>query len=853
MNKIQLFNISPAIPPELNFLETLSYNLWWCWNPDAIELFRRINPQLWREARHNPLAFLSHIPQKRLETLAEDDGFLSHLQQVSERFDAEVLLSRDGQPVTLPSRCIAYFSFEYGIHESIGLYSGGLGCLAGDHLKTVSDLNLPLVAVGLLYRQGYFQQYLNNDGWQQETYSENEIHRLPLKKACDAENRQIQVSIPLPMKGELKAIVWRVDVGRVPLYLLDANIPDNTPECRKVTANLYVGDRQIRLRQELLLGIGGFRALISLGYDPVVCHMNEGHAAFMSLGRISHLHKTMGLDMNVVLEIATRTNVFTTHTPVPAGNETFDLNILKPHLEALEEELGIDPQTVISWGETPGNNQPHELSMTILALRMAQYRNGVSRLHGKVARKMWLHLWPGRAEDEIPIRHISNGVHISSWLSADNVILYDRYLGPEWRDNPSDETILAGISQIPDEELWRAHELGRSRLIRTARELVEKQFHDRNATQAEIAQAKSILDHDTLTIGCARRFATYKRLTLLLKDPKRLEQLLSNEERPVQLIFAGKAHPADNQGKDLIKQIVYFARNPRVRRHIAFLENYDMYIARSMIQGADLWLNMPRRPLEASGTSGMKASINGGLHMSTLDGWWEEGYNPDCGWAIGHGEEYEDNEYQDTVESHALYNLLENEVIPCFYDRPESDIPTRWTTMMRMSMKMAFAYFTSCRMVSEYNTIFYKPAFEEHRTLIANNAKLACEVVKQHERLKSLWKDVKVEFPNTDKDVSVLHVGDKFRAITRVHLNKIRPDEVEIQVYYGPVSSENIITESYAEEMTMVKDQGNGTYIYSHEVTCRITGRYGFTTRVTPRGSEWKNIMPGLITWADGS
>ena len=852
MYKIKLFNVAPSMPAKLAFLELLSRNLWWCWNLGAIELFRRINPQLWKETGSNPLEFLNRVPQKRFEDLASDEGFLSHLGEVKERFETELLCSADGQIVRLQPQCVAYFSLEYGIHESMRLYSGGLGVLAGDHLKAASDLNIPLVAVGLMYRQGFFQQYLNNDGWQQESYPENEIHLLPLKKAYDTAGNPVRVTVPLP-ECQLKAVVWQLDVGRIPLFLLDANIPDNPPELRNITSELYVGDRLIRLRQELLLGIGGYRALLEMGYDPYLCHMNEGHAAFVSLARISHLMKSKGLDLDTVLEIVPRTSVFTTHTPIPAGNEAFAVDLVKPHLEALQKDLGIDPAAVLSWGQPPQDNNLGELSMTILGLRMSKYSNGVSRLHGTVERKIWTHLWPGLHEDEIPIGHITNGIHVPSWLSREMAILFERYLGPDWRENPSDPGVLSRVADIPEEEMWRAHELGRSRLIRTTRELAEKQLSMRNATRTEILQAKSIFGYDVLTIGFARRFATYKRAVLLLQDLSRLEALLCNETRPVQIIFAGKAHPADNAGKDLIRHIVHLARKPSLKGHIIFLENYDIHMARYLVQGADIWLNTPRRPLEASGTSGMKAAVNGVINVSILDGWWDEGYSSECGWAIGHGEEYNDPAYQDTVESQALYNVLENEVIPCFYDRPSRDVPERWTRVMKASIKMALGYFTSDRMVREYNARSYKPALEAYQQLVSAKADYAHKLVAQRARLQSLWSQIKIELPVADKEQSLMHVGDKFTVTSHVHLGDLRPEEVDVEVYFGTVNSQNQIAESHVEQMTLAEDHGKGDFTYKQCITCRSTGRYGFTTRVTPHGNEWKGIMPGFITWANGS
>jgi len=847
--KIRLFSVAPSVPKPLRFLETLARNMWWCWNPDAIEIFRRIHPQLWRETGSNPIELLSRVPQERLSALANDEGFLTHLREVQERFAADNRGKvSDSQG---PSRaCIAYFSLEYGIHETLRLYSGGLGILAGDHLKSASDLHLPLIGVGIFYCQGYFTQYLTNEGWQQEAYPDSELHRLPLRRAADASGQPLTVSVKLPDR-EMKAAVWQLDVGRVPLFLLDANIPENPPDLQRVTAQLYAGDRLMRLRQELLLGIGGFRAAVAMGFDPHVCHMNEGHAAFVCLARIAHLMEKTGADLATVLEIVPRTTVFTTHTPVPAGNEAFSLDLLRPHLNALKDQLKLDPNQIIPWGQSTGWN-PHELSMTVLGLRMAYYRNGVSRLHGAVERRMWAHMWPGYPENDVPIFHVTNGIHVPSWISLENGHLLDRYLGAEWRNGLTDDSLLNAVNGIPDEELWRAHELGRSRLVRVSRELCERQMALRNAPRAEITQAKSVLDYDVLTIGFARRFATYKRATLLLKDMDRLVSLLKNEDRPVQIIFAGKAHPADDAGKDFIRQIVRFSQRADVKRRVVFLENYDIRVARYLVQGVDVWLNTPRRPLEASGTSGMKAAVNGGLHLSILDGWWDEAYSKDCGWAIGHGEEYDDPEYQDAVESQALYNLLENEVIPLFYDRPSSDVPTKWVAMMKASMKMALGHFSSHRMVSEYDRHGYRPAREAYERLTANNCAEARSLVQQRRRLEALWGKIRVEMPVVDRDISMLHVGDSFKVHSAVHLGDLNPEEVEVSVYYGPVSSKNIITENRCVPMTPAEKRSDGAIIYTQEITCHATGQHGLTTRVVPKGEAWKPCVPGFIVWADG-
>ena len=849
INSIQLFNVSPSIPEPLRFLETLSRNLWWCWNTEAIELFQRMDAQLWKQTRHSPLAFLSRLPPSHLAKLANDKSFIGQLTRVKEQFEREVMPNPDGSTPDPGADSIAYFSLEYGIHESVRLYAGGLGCLAGDHLKAASDTHLPMVAVGLMYRQGYFQQYLGNDGWQQESYLECEINHLPLRKACDKDGHPVRVSIPLP-DGVLEAEAWRLDVGRVPLYLLDTNIPDNRVEYRTVTARLYEGDRQMRLRQELLLGIGGVRLLEAIGIDPPVLHMNEGHAAFLSLARIAHLMQDHGLSLEKAQEVVSRTCVFTTHTPVPAGNETFDVGLIRHYFAALEKELGLSPDQIIAWGSPPGVAKPHEISLTILALRMSGYVNGVSQLHGTVARNMWHFLWPTRPVDEVPITHITNGVHISSWLSQELIQVFDKYLGPQWRQHPTDPDLHKKIDDVPDDLLWRAHESARSRLVRWTRERGEAQSNLRSERRSEVARIKSLLNHDALTIGFARRFASYKRATLLLSDPDRFEALLTNPERPVQFLFAGKAHPADNPGKELIKQIFEFSKRPTVRERIIFLENYDILMARHMVQGVDVWLNNPRRPLEASGTSGMKAAVNGGLHVSSLDGWWDEAYTPGAGWAIGHGEEYDNPEHQDRVEAQALYNILENEIIPCFYDRPDGDLPPNWIRMMKGSMAMALGFYTSHRMVGEYDQRFYRSAREQYERLTADNFAETEKLVHQRGRLDTLWSHARADAATVDRDITALHVGDNFEVTTVVHLGTLTPEDVDVEVYHGPVDSQNQITQSSGTKMELREKLADGSLVYGQAVTCSAAGRYGFTTRISPAGGEWRHLVPGFLTWA---
>ena len=850
MDHLQTFQVVPNIPEQLSFLEVLSRNLWWSWKQDAIELFRRIDPQLWEESERNPIVFLTRISQARFEELARDDSFLAYQERVKERFEKRACAAADwSECLSGKEGVVAYFSMEFGIHESLPLFAGGLGILAGDHLKASSNMALPLVGVGLLYRQGYFRQFLDQDGWQQEEYPEIDLYNLPIERAVDCFGNEIHVSVEGP-DGEIRAIVWMIRVGCVPLYLLDTNLAENPRKIRDITSRLYAGDPVMRLAQEVLLGIGGMRALAAMGINPAICHMNEGHSAFSSLERLEQIMSMYNVDLKTALEIIPRTTVFTTHTPVVAGYDRFPADLVKPYLRPLQKRLGATEDEILSWGQPPMEFDPNgPLSMFVLGLRMSQYCNGVSRLHGKVARKMWSYVWPKRPEDATPISHITNGVHLQSFLSSEHTILFERYLGPDWFMNSRMQDNIKRIDEMYGEELWRAHEMNRSRLIGACRELMAKQYGRRNAPKPVMEEVGSVLDHDILTIAFARRFTAYKRANLLLNDPERFEAILTSRTHPVQFIFAGKAHPKDHEGKELIKRLIEFSQRPGVRHRVVFLENYDMHIARHLVQGADVWLNTPRRPFEACGTSGMKAAINGVLNVSILDGWWDEAYSEDSGWRIGNGEEYTDSGYQDSVESQALYNILENDVIPCFYERKNGAYPGRWVKMMKESMKMAMLDFCSLRMVSEYNERFYIPAAKRLKSLLENDAGEARNLAVQRERLSANWDSIRIEPPVREKD-GPFRAGKTFRVNAIVHLGKLSPEEVEVQLFYGKLKAIDTLSESHTEEMTIKEDQGNGKHLYTCAITCNASGRYGFTARVTASGDDRIKFTPGLITWA---
>jgi starch phosphorylase len=849
VKRILTYQIYPSIPKSLAFLEVLSRNLWWCWKQDAITLFRRIEPQLWIESRGNPIYLLSHVSQKRLEELAEDDSFLAHLQRVKDRYTKRVIdNAKPSNSLYDKIGPIAYFSMEFGVNENIPIFAGGLGVLAGDHLKAASNMALPLVGIGLLYRKGYFRQYLDQEGLQQEEYPEVEFYYLPLERARDSQGNEITISITGP-EGEIHAFVWKIRVGRTSLFLLDTNLPENTPEAREITARLYVADPKIRLAQEMLLGIGGMRALAAMNLFPSVCHMNEGHSAFSAMERLALFMERYHIDLKTALQIVPRCTVFTTHTPVAAGHDSFPVDLIKPWIRPLQERLGAGEEEILSWGQTEGFNKDAPFYMCILGLRMSQYRNGVSGLHGRTARKMWAHLWPGWPEDEIPISHITNGVHVSTFISQEIWPLFERYLGPEWYMSSRRPENIDRIDEIYDDELWRAHEMSRSRLIRTCRGLLKQQYERRNAPKSVIDKIEAVLNPEVLTIAFARRFAAYKRAHLLLWDLERLAAILNNETRPVQIIFAGKAHPQDKEGKAIIKRLIEFIQRPEIRQRVVFIEGYDMALARSLVQGADVWLSTPRRPLEACGTSGMKAAVNGVLNVSILDGWWCEGYSEERGWKIGSGEEYVDIEYQDATESQALYNILENSVIPCFYEENEGELPKRWIRMMKASMKMAMKDFCSLRMVGEYEQRFYNPIVHRLKALLNKNGLEAYKLALQQERMQNLWKDIRIGLPVQTRK-GPFRVGDNFEVTVEVDLGKLNPEEVDVELYNGHMKAVDALEGISIIPMTVVDDFGNGNYRYGCLVPCRLSGRYGFTVRATSAGDGYLKFLPRLIAWS---
>ena len=852
MRPLRTFSVEPALPDSLVSLKELAYNMWWCWHGEAQSLFRRLDAHLWEQVGYNPVAMLGRVDQARLAEAASDEGFLAHLHRTYSNL--QEYLSSPGWWASEYGEAaepqVAYFCAEFGLSECLPIYSGGLGVLAGDHLKSASELGIPLVGIGMLYQQGYFRQRLNADGWQLELFPRNDFYNMPVEALREDKGEPLTVEVDYPGR-KVYARLWRVRVGRVPLYLLDANLPQNSPEDRQITAQLYGGDQEMRIRQEIMLGIGGVRALRKLKIRPKSFHINEGHSAFLGLERIRTLMTEDNVSFDQARQAVVASNIFTTHTPVPAGNDAFEPWLIDRYFEGYWPQLNLSREQFLALGRQESANKDEPMNLTVLAIRLCGFRNGVSRLHGAVSRKLWHNVWPSFPMDEVPIRHITNGIHTRTWLSHEMADLYDRYLGPHWHERPEDEEMWQRVDQIPDTELWRTHARCRERLVAFARQRVREHYLKRGGSQAELRAADEVLDPEALTIGFARRFATYKRANLILEDVDRLTALLNQEGRRVQIIFAGKAHPRDNPGKDLIRQIVHTARAPELHRSLVFLEDYDMNVARYLVQGADVWMNTPLRPMEASGTSGMKASANGALNLSIPDGWWDEGFEPDVGWSIGAGETYDDLEYQNRVESEALYDLLEKEIAPVFYDRGPDGLPREWVRRMRGAIRKLAPMFSTNRMVRQYAEHFYAPASKRWDTLTADNMTAAKELAGWTERVTSGFPGIRVESVNDDVN-GLCTVGRPIQVKVNVQLGQLTPEDVKVQLCFGHLDPDGQLNRGAYQDMECCgPGQSENSHAYVAQMACVNTGITGYTVRVLPQhGDMTDGTDLGLVRWA---
>ena len=776
--------VFPTIPPRIGRLHELAYNLWWTWNAEAQALYAAIDSDLWTATEHNAVRTLVDAPAGRLVALAEDDDFLAQYDNVLATFDAYMHPENTWHSRTYPQfadRPIAYFSAEFGLHESLPIYSGGLGILSGDHCKEASDLGLPFVGVGFLYPQGYFRQRITRDGQQEALYEKLHFATVPATPATDPKGREVVISVDLPGRT-VYAKVWRIQVGRVPLYLMDTDIEPNTPSDRTLSARLYGGDQEMRIAQEIVLGIGGVRALRAMQIDAMVWHMNEGHSAFLNLERCRELVDGLDVSFDVAREIASANSIFTTHTPVAAGNDVFSYDLIDKYFQTYWPQLRLErdgfhnlARQELGWGTA--------FSMTVLALKLSAQHNGVSRLHGDVSRNMWHFLWPDIETDEVPIGSITNGVHTATWLAPRLDALYRRYLGEDWYERLDDPTLWDHIDDIPDGELWDAHRELKGKLIAYGRKRLARQRTRVGEGSASIAATETLLDPNALTLGFARRFATYKRATLLFRDPERLARLLHNPDRPVQIVFAGKAHPADKPGQEFIRQVYDYSRQPEFAGHIVFLEDYDMDMARHLVSGCDVWLNTPIRPHEASGTSGQKAGLNGLPNCSIIDGWWEEGYNGANGWAIGERREYQDDDTRDEADAQALYAILERDVVPLYFDRALDEVPHNWVALMKEAIRTVAPAFSMRRMIKDYVNGLYIPARRLGARVDADNYALALELADWKARISQKWDQVSVEAAGpTD---SRLAVGQAIHVTATAHLGELSPEDVRVELVAG--------------------------------------------------------------------
>jgi glycogen phosphorylase len=833
---IRRFSVRTALPEPIAALGELASNLRWSWHPPTCDLFASLDPDRWAAARRDPVAMLGALAPDELETLAADPQFVARVDAAAQDLHRYVTEPRwyQGQGGELP-RSIAYFSPEFGITAVLPQYSGGLGILAGDHLKSASDLGVPIVGIGLLYSQGYFKQSLSRDGWQQETYPVLDPNELPIALLREPDGRPATISVGLPGGRSLTAHVWRADVGRVPLLLLDSDLEANDEGARPVTDRLYGGSGEHRLQQEMLLGIGGVRALrlwsrLTGAPVPEVYHTNEGHAGFQGVERIRELVAQDGMSFDEALEAVRAATVFTTHTPVPAGIDRFGREAIETYFGGDGALPGVPVGKILALGaETYAGGDPGVFNMAVMGLRLGQRANGVSQLHGVVSRTMFEGLWPGFDPVEIPISSITNGVHAPTWVDRRMVELGEKHIGPQVA---SEARSWEDVDRIPAAELWETRRQMRSALVDEARRRVRSSWVKRGASPAELGWVEDVLDPDVLTIGFARRVPTYKRLTLMLRDQDRLKSLLLHPTRPIQLVIAGKSHPADDSGKRLIQQLVKFADEAEVRHRIVFLPNYDIAMAQALYPGCDVWLNNPLRPFEACGTSGMKAALNGGLNLSILDGWWDEWYDGENGWAIPTADGVEDTDRRDDLEAAALYDLIEFAVTPRFYDRDERGLPSRWLEMVRHTLSTLGPKVQASRMVADYVDQLYVPAAAAGR---AAGGQVARELAAFKAKVRAAWPGVRVDHVESAGLSDSPQLGDELSLRAFVALDGLGPEAVDVQVVHGKVSPSDVLTDTVSEPLQLAESYEGGRHRYEGSVKLRRTGPFGYTVRILPK------------------
>ncbi|MBM7624145.1 alpha-glucan family phosphorylase [Sporohalobacter salinus] len=841
-------SVVPKLPLKIKGLKKIAYNLWWTWNPEARELFKMIDPEIWQKVNRNPIKLLSTVEYEHLKKLSTEYNFAVKYNLVMDKFNnylqEENTWFRNNYNVAEDkSEVMAYFSTEFGFHKSLPIYSGGLGVLAGDHCKAVSDLGLPFVGIGLLYRQGYFKQKINNEGWQEELYPDLTFGELPLTLVKDETGKELRVSVNLAGR-EVVLRVWEVKVGRVSVYLLDSDVEVNNKQDRNLTLRLYGGDDETRISQEIILGVGGTRALYKMGYSPILWHMNEGHSVYLELERIRDLMKEEELEFKEAIEVVSADTVFTTHTPVPAGNESFPVDLKEKYFGDYWEEIGLNKKEFMNLGRI--NEEDNQFCLTVLGLKLSRFKNGVSKLHGQVSSEMWEGLWSDIPADENPITYITNGVHTLTWLAPEWVKLFDEYLTDDWRDRINHREVWEGVKDIPDDKFWQAHHKLKAKMI----DFIREKDLERKSRYENGFSDSNLLSYDALTIGFARRFATYKRANLIFKDLERLSEICNKEGKEVQLIFAGKAHPADVPGKQLIKEIHEIAESEQFKGKVVLLEDYDMNLARYLVQGVDVWLNNPRRPLEASGTSGQKVAVNGGLNFSVLDGWWCEGYNGKNGWAIGRKErlKYRSDEEQDLIDSKSLYKALEEEIVPTYYNFNKNIYSSEWVYLMKEAMISNGPEYSTDRMVQEYTKRLYLPAIKQGIQIRKNGYQKAKKLANWKEKLQNNWHQIEIFSQNKGEQGS-FNAKDTIQLTAQVKLGNLTSDDVQVEVC---LAIENNLEELKIIPMDLEKELEDGIFRYSTEIKLQETGTYRYTFRVVPDESKLINKHElGLVKWIE--
>ncbi len=848
MKPLGKISVPTVIPSRLERLAEISYNLWWTWNCDAAGMFRMIDPEFWEKTGRNPVALMRKVGNKKLARLLDDQEFIDRYDSIVLKFDSYINSNDTWFSRKYPgfkNHSIAYFSAEYGLSETLPIYSGGLGVLSGDHCKSASDLGIPFTAIGLFYRQGYFNQTISSEGVQETSYSTLDIEGLPIRKVYDKNGKPLTIGVDMPGRT-VYAAVWKVKAGRVDLYLLDTDVALNSEQDRLITARLYGGSGDTRIQQEILLGIGGIRVLKAMGINPSAFHMNEGHSAFLGFELIREKMQGCNICFREALELVSSSSVFTIHTPVPAGIDVFSHGSIDFYFSAFRESLGISREEFLSLGKDPGN--PEGFNMASLAMTIASGRNGVSKLHGSVTRNMFSRLWPDIPENEIPITHVTNGIHTLSWLSDTYKQLFDGYLQNGWENTIWEPEIWNDVSNIPDEELWAAH----MKLKESMTSYVNSRIHTGYNAGGSLKPCR-MLDPSALTIGFSRRFATYKRAALIFRDINRIGRILNMPDMPVQIVFAGKAHPDDRPAQDVIRHINDISEQEGFEGKVVLLENYNIALARRLVQSVDVWLNNPRMPMEASGTSGQKAGLNGVLNLSVLDGWWREGYNGSNGWAIGTEEIYNNEFCQDNADSESLYELLENSLIPLYYDRNEKGVPTGWVKMMKESVRSLAAQYSTHRMVQEYTDRLYIPAIDRtiNRLTAPDGSCIPTgELTRWKEKVQGCWSGVSVS-KGCAAEIQVSEDGEKITLEVTVGLDGLKPEDVSTEIYYGPLDASGNIYDGKSSVMQAV-EEAPGEYRYRGDLYLTGGDEYGYHFRIVPYHPLLKDKFElRLVKWAE--